>query len=263
MRNFEKLGKKIRKDILRLCFNAESGHIGGPLGAVELYLALYFLVLNEKSSFKNRDRVVISNGHYSALLYSILYQKGLISLKELNSFRIFKGIQGHPKKDESILIETSSGPLGEGLGQALGMAKLNLIENNPGYIYCLMGDGEQAEGSVWESCLLCNKLKVNNLTVIIDRNNKQIEGDTEDVLPLDSLKEKYIAFGFEVFEVDGHDILEISNILLASKKIKKSVCVICNTIFGKGVSFMEKNHIWHGKAISEELFNQAIKELND
>jgi transketolase len=148
MINFEKLGKKIRKDILRLCFKAESGHIGGPLGAVELYLSLYFLVLNERVKFNERDRVVISNGHYSALLYSILYQKGLISLKELNSFRIFKGLQGHPKRDESILVETSSGPLGEGLGQAIGIAKLNLIENNPGYVYCLMGDGEQAEGSV-------------------------------------------------------------------------------------------------------------------
>jgi len=148
MRNFEQLAKKIRKEILRLCYKAESGHIGGPLGAVELYLAIYFLVIDDKVKFGDRDRVVISNGHYSALIYSILYQKGLISLKELNSFRIFKGLQGHPKRDESILIETSSGPLGEGLGQALGIAKLNLIEKNPGYVYCMMGDGEQAEGSV-------------------------------------------------------------------------------------------------------------------
>jgi transketolase len=110
---------------------------------------------------------------------------------------------------------------------------------------------------------LCNKFKLNNLTVIIDRNNKQIEGDTEEVLPLGSLKDKYVAFGFDVFEVDGHDILEISNILKASKKINKPVCVICNTVFGKGVSFMEKDHVWHGKALNDELFNQAIKELND
>ena len=148
MKNFKKLGNKIRREILRLCFKAESGHIGGPLGAVEIYLALYFLVLREEGRFSDRDKVIISNGHYSALIYSILHQKGLISLKELNSFRFFKGLQGHPKKNIAIGVETSSGPLGEGLGQAIGIAKLNLIENKKGYVYCLMGDGEQAEGSV-------------------------------------------------------------------------------------------------------------------
>ncbi len=243
----KKLAQEIRKDIVRLCYQAGSGHIGGPLGSVEIYLALYFHIL------KPGDKVVVSNGHYSALLYSVLNKKGLISDEELETFRLLGGLQGHPHRDEKKGINITSGPVGEGLGQAVGMAQLTKQT-----IFCLMGDGEQAEGSVWEACLMASKMKTTNLVAIIDRNNCQIEGETAQVMPLGNLRKKYEAFGFAVREVDGHNIKKI---VKAVKLTNKPLCVIAKTVMGRGVSFMEKDYRWHGRVPNEEQYQQAMKEL--
>jgi transketolase len=244
------LAKEIRRDIIEMCFQAKSGHIGGPLGSVEIYLALYFHILEEG------DKVVVSNGHYSALLYSVLSKKGLIDSSELKTFRKMGGLQGHPKKDIDKGIETSSGPVGEGLGQAIGMAEVV-----DGQVFCLMGDGEQGEGSVWEACLLANKLN-SSVVAIIDRNNCQIEGHTKQVLPLQSLKKKYEAFNWKVWEVDGHNIKKLVKTIKLAKKYQGPSCIIADTVMGKGVSFMEKDYRWHGQIPSLEQYQQAIKELS-
>ncbi len=268
VKELESMCLEIRKTILEILCNAKSGHIGGPLGAVEQYVALYFGGILKYDSFDPdwdlRDRVVVSNGHYAPLLYTILAHAGYFDKSLLKTLRKFNSkLQGHPHRGELDGVENTSGPVGEGLSQAIGMAIACNMDKKNVQVYCLMGDGEQDEGNTWEAVMLAGKLKLENLTAIIDRNNIQIDGFTEDVMPLNSLKLKYESFGWHVLEVDGHDIKAIINALVRAKVIyDKPVLIICNTIPGKGVSFMENKYIWHGKAPNQEELELALKELN-
>jgi len=242
-----------------LC-NAKSGHSAGPLGAVEQYVALYFGGILKY----DLDKVVVSNGHYAPLFYSVLAYAGYFDKALLKDLREFGSpLQGHPVRGELEGILTTSGPLGCGLSQAIGMAIASNLDKKEAQIYCMMSDGEQDEGNIWEAVMLAGKLKLENLTAIIDRNNIQIDGFTENVMPLNSLKEKYASFGWKVLEVKGHDMKNIIDALVLAKKIyEKPVLIICNTIPGKGVSFMENKYMWHGKAPNLEEKEEALKELN-
>ena len=254
------LCKEIRKEIINITCNAKSGHTAGPLGAVEQYVALYFGGILKFDS----DRVVVSNGHYAPLFYTILSYAGFFEKSLLKTLRkIGSPLQGHPVRGELDGVLTTSGPLGCGLSQAIGMCIACKMDKKESQIYCMMSDGEQDEGNTWEGVMLAGKLKLENLTAIIDRNRIQIDGFTEEVLPLDSLKLKYESFGWSVLEIDGHDLKSIIDSLVLAKKIyEKPVLIICNTIPGKGVLFMEDKYSWHGKVVNQEEADLALKELN-
>ncbi len=261
------LANQIRQEIIKILLEAKSGHCAGPLGAVEQYVALYFSgILNhdpKNPDWEERDRVVISNGHYAPLIYTILAYAGYFNKKELLTLRkLGSFLQGHPHRLSLKGIETSSGPVGEGLSQAVGMALALKMDNKKSQVYCLMGDGEHDCGNTWEAILLAGKHQLDNLTVLIDRNGIQIDGFTEKVMPLEPLKEKYEAFNWKVLEVDGHNIKEIVYALSKAKSIfVKPVAIICHTIPGKGIDFMEWNYLWHGKAPNEKETEEALRQL--
>ncbi len=267
IKELEKLANSIRQDIIKMLMAAKSGHCAGPLGAVEQYLALYFGgILKYDANNPNwleRDRVVVSNGHYAPLVYAILAQAGYFSKEELKTLRkLGSRLQGHPHRLSVKGVETSSGPVGEGLSQAVGMALGLKLDGIKSQVYCLMGDGEHDCGNTWEAIMLASKYQLDNLTVMIDRNNIQIDGFTEKVMPLEPLKEKYEAFGWKVLEVDGHNIEEIIKALNKAKAIfVKPVAIICHTIPGKGVNFMEWEYRWHGKTPDLKEAEEALRQL--
>lgn len=262
------LCKTIRKEIIDMVYLAKSGHIAGPLSAVEQYVALYFgdvLRYNSKTpNWEARDKVVISNGHYAPLIYAILAHSDFISFDILKTFRNFNSIlQGHPNR-KIPGIETASGPVGEGLGQAIGMALASKLDKNPYQVYCFMGDGEQDEGSIWESVMFASKYKLDNLTCFIDRNQIQIDGFTEKVMPLNSLKKKYESFNWKVIEVNGHDLKAILNAINQSKYTSdEPVLIICNTTSGKGIPFIENQPEWHSKVITDDIYKKMLKQLDN
>lgn len=267
IRELEKLSFNIREDIIKILLEAGSGHCAGPLGAVEIYVSLYFSGILKHDPLNpfwpERDRVVISNGHYAPLIYIILAKAGYFPEEELKTLRkINSRLQGHPYRLSLPGIETSSGPVGEGLSQAVGMAlgfKMNKMKNQ---VYCLMGDGEQDCGNTWEAVMLAGKYQLDNLTAIIDRNSIQIDGFTEKVIPLEPLKEKYEAFNWKVLEVDGHNIEEIIKALKKAKSLfVKPVVIIAHTIPGKGVDFMEWEYLWHGKVPNIKEGELALNQL--
>jgi len=278
LQELEKLSQEIREEIIKMLLEAKSGHCAGPLGAVEQYVALYFggiLKYNpQEPNWSERDRVVVSNGHYAPLLYAVLAHAGYFeqsekkgnpyfSLEELKTLRKFGSrLQGHPHRLSLPGIETSSGPVGEGLSQAVGMAIGLKMDGLKSQVYCLMGDGEHDCGNTWEAAMLAGKHQLDNLTVIIDRNNIQIDGFTEKVMPLEPLKEKYEAFNWKVLEVDGHNIEELTKALNKAKSIfVKPVAIICYTIPGKGVNFMEWEYEWHGKTPNSQEVEEALRQL--
>lgn len=264
----KQLCQSFRKEIIDMVYNAKSGHTAGPLGAVEQYVALYFgdvLKYNPKNpKWEKRDRIVISNGHYAPLIYLVLAEAGFFDKQILKTFRNFESIlQGHPNK-KIPGIETSSGPVGEGLSQAIGICLASKLNKNPHQVYCLMGDGEQQEGSVWEAVMFAAKYKLDNLICLIDRNQIQIDGRTEDVMPIEPLKAKYESFNWNVIEVDGHNLKEIINAINKAKFINDNpTVIICNTLAGKGVSFIENKSEWHGKSISDDEYAKIQNELNN
>ena len=267
LEEMEKLAITIRQEIIEMLLEAKSGHCAGPLGAVELYVALYFSgILNYDSKNPNwdkRDIVVVSNGHYAPLLYITLAHAGYFPLDELKTLRkLGSRLQGHPYRLSLPGIETSSGPVGEGLSQAIGMAFGAKINKKKIQVYCLMGDGEQNCGNTWEAVMMAGKHQLDNLTAIIDRNNIQIDGFTENVMPLESLKEKYESFGWKVLEIDGHNIPEIIKSLNASKSVfVKPVVIIAHTIPGKGIDFMQWEYQWHGKSPDSKEAEEALRQL--
>ena len=269
LKEMEGLTITIRQEIIEMLLKAKSGHCAGPLGAVELYVALYFSgILNYDSknpNWEERDRVVISNGHYAPLVYAILAYAGFFSLEELKTLRkLGSRLQGHPHRLSLPGIETSSGPVGEGLSQAIGMALGAKMDKKKLQVYCLMGDGEQNCGNTWEAVMMAGKYQLDNLTAIIDRNNIQIDGFTENVMPLESLKEKYESFGWKVLEIDGHNIPEIIKTINASKSIfVKPVVIIAHTIPGKGVDFMQWEYQWHGKSPNSKQAEEALRQLRN
>ena len=266
----EKKANDIRQDIIKMIVEAGSGHPGGSLGMTDVFTALYFEVLKhdpKKPKWKDRDRLILSNGHIVPVRYAAMAHAGYFPKSKLKTLRKINSVlEGHPSYRVLPAVETSSGPLGEGLSQACGFAlaaKMDGKENDY-HIWCLTSDGEHQEGMTWEGAMLAAKYRLTNLTVVVDRNNIQIEGNTEDVMPLESLREKYESFGWHVIDMNGHDMEEIVSTLEEAKTIKsKPVCIIANTVPGKGVSFMEGKHQWHGKAPNAEEREKALKELKD
>ncbi|MFA5870973.1 MAG: transketolase [Candidatus Paceibacterota bacterium] len=257
---------RIRELIIESLLHAGSGHSAGPLGMADIFSALYFHVLthNPKDAiWEERDRVVLSNGHICPVQYATLALAGYFPIKELLTLRkIDSRLQGHPHRNSVPGIETTSGPLGSGLSQSIGMALALSLDKKRNRVYCMMSDGEHQEGNTWEAVMFAGKKKLSNLTAIIDRNNIQIDGFTEDTMPLEPLRKKYEAFGWNVIDVDGHNIEEfIYSVLEAQAVYEKPTAILAHTIPGKGVTFMERNYLWHGKAPNKVEAERAIKEI--
>lgn len=258
--------RHIRQLIISMLVEAKSGHPGGALGMADVFATLYFSVLNHRPDspgWDERDRVILSNGHINPVLYATLASTGYFPETELSTLRKFKSrLQGHPHRGSLPGIESTSGPLGLGLSQACGVAAALRLHNNPARVFCFLSDGEHNEGQTWEAYLFGAKEKLNNLTAIIDRNYIQIDGRTEDVMPLDSLVEKVMSFGWHVLEIDGHSHEQIFAALSTSKEDREQpTAVVCRTIPGKGVDFMENNYEWHGKAPSAQEGEDALRQL--
>ncbi len=256
----------LRKDIIEMLLKAGSGHAAGPLGMADVFAALYFSVLNHdpsKPDWEDRDRLVVSNGHIAPVMYAALAETHYFPKEWLSTLRqTGSPLQGHPNHLEVPGVETSSGPLGQGISQAVGMALAGKMDHKNYQVYCVMSDGEHDEGQAWEAIMTASKYKLHNLAVIIDRNNIQIDGFTEDIMPLDSIREKYEAFNWHVLEIDGHNIPAILDACNEAKSIfEKPVAIIAHTIPGKGVDFMEWKPDWHGKAPNKEEAKLALQEL--
>lgn len=256
----------IRQDIIAMLVSAGSGHSAGPLGMADVFTALYFEILKhepQNPKWEGRDRLVLSCGHICTVLYATMAEAGYFPKSELATLRkLGTRLHGHPHNLALPGIETSSGPLGQGVSQAVGMALSFRMSGMKNRVFLVMSDGEQQEGQVWEAVMLAGKEKLHNLTAIIDRNNIQIDGFTENVMPLDSLKEKYEAFNWHVLEVDGHNIQAIINAYREAEAIyERPTVIIAHTIPGKGVDFMENKYEWHGKPPKPEEAQVALQEL--
>ena len=256
----------IRQDIISMLVAAGSGHSAGPLGMADVFTALYFEVMNvdpKNPADPGRDRLVLSCGHICPVLYATLAERGYFSKDELRTLRQFDSrLQGHPHNLSLPGIETSSGPLAQGASQAVGMALGLRMDNARSRVYLVMSDGEQNEGQIWEAVMLAGKEKLHNLTAIIDRNNIQIDGYTEDVMPLEGLKAKYEAFNWHVIEVNGNDIRAVVTAYREAEAIyEKPTVIIAHTIPGKGVDFMEGKFEWHGKPPKVDEAKIALQEL--
>ena len=266
----ENLTVQVRRDILRMVHKVNSGHPGGSLGCTELFVVLYFNQMEYTLPFsmdgKNEDLFFLSNGHISPVFYSVLARKGFFPVKELNSFRLINSrLQGHPTTHEGLPgVRIASGSLGQGLSVAIGAALSKKLNNDPKTIYVLMGDGELQEGQNWEAIMFAAGKKIDNLIAIIDLNGKQIDGSTDDVLPMGSLKDKFIAFGWQVHEVEnGNSIPHLNKkIELAKSNLgsKKPIVLLMKTEMGNGVDFMMNTHAWHGKAPNDEQLSVALNQ---
>jgi transketolase len=251
---FEELELKandIRQSIIEMLIAAGSGHSAGPLGMADIFSALYFYILNHKPhdpAWEDRDRLILSNGHISPVRYAAMAHAGYFPLKELLTLRKFGSrLQGHPERLRLPGIETTSGPLGSGLGQACGIAYGARMDAKRFRTYCVMSDGEQEAGNTWESILFAGKNRLANLTAIMDRNNIQIDGFVENIMPLEPLKAKYEAFNWHVIEINGHEFPDIINAIEEAKAItQKPTLIIAYTIPGKGIEYMEGDYRWHG-----------------
>lgn len=256
-----------RCNVIKMIHCAKSGHPGGGLSSVDILTVLYEKVMKnfpewtKSSNHNQRDRFVLSKGHASASLYSVLAQRGYFPECELMGFRsLGSKLQGHPNTHIAG-VEVATGSLGQGLSMACGIAMALKLDKNPAHVFALLGDGELQEGSCWEALMSAPHNKLNNLTAIIDRNHLQIDGTTEKIKNIEPLADKLKAFNWQVVEIDGHDIKEIYEALENSKKADKPVAIIANTVKGKGVSFMENQCGWHGKAPCDEDCQRALEEL--
>lgn len=263
----ESKANEIRQDILTMLTKAGSGHSAGPLGMADIFTALYFHVLHHdpmRPSWKDRDRLFLSNGHIVPVRYVTMAHAGFIEKKELTTFRQFGSrLQGHPEVRILPALENTSGPLGDGSSQAVGAAYAAKMDGAPWHTYCVMSDGELEAGITWEAALFAAKNRLHNLTWIIDRNNIQIDGYTEDIMPIEPLHEKFASFGFTVLEIDGHNIREFIDACDRAKATWESpTVIIAHTIPGKGVGFMEADPAWHGKTPKDNAeLNAALRDL--
>ena len=267
VKELNQLCKENRQNIVKMVYNAASGHIGGSLSSVELLTVLFHKCMkaipqwHRSPEFDTRDRFVLSKGHVSPAYYSVLAQLGYLEKEELLTFRKFGSrLQGHPMP-VCPGVEVATGSLGQGLSIACGISLALKLDKNPANVFVLLGDGELQEGSVWEGFMNGAHHKLNNLVAIIDRNGLQIDGATENIKSLDPLNEKIKAFGWDVLEIDGHDIPTIYDAIEKAKANNNPTAIIANTIKGKGVSFMENNAGWHGKAPNKEEYEKAMQEL--
>ena len=267
------MASQVRRDIIRMVHAVNSGHPGGSLGCVELFLCLYHNVLRYNPDMfqmdgKGEDLFFLSNGHISPVWYSVLARSGHFPVSELATFRkIDSRLQGHPATEEGLPgIRVASGSLGQGLSVAMGAALAKRLNGDDRLVYVLMGDGELNEGQIWEAALFGPHHKVDNLIGIVDRNGKQIDGPTEEVLGLGDLSAKWAAFGWQVLEMDGNNIEDVLSTLAEAKGLTGKglpVVIIMNTIMGKGVDYMEDDHNWHGKAPNDELKDRALAQLKE
>ncbi len=247
----EETANRIRKSIITTLVEAGSGHSAGPLGMADIFTALYFHILNhnpKKPHWPDRDRLILSNGHICPVLYVTMAYAGYFPESELKTLRkINSRLQGHPHRGSPPGIENTSGPLGSGLSQSIGIALAAKLDNKRYRTYCLMSDGEHDEGNTWEAVMFAGKNKLSNLTAIIDRNNIQIDGFTENVMPLEPFRDKYESFGWHVIEINGHSFTAIISAVAEAQAIyEKPTAIIAHTIPGKGVSYMEGDYRWHG-----------------
>lgn len=256
----------MRQDLISMLLEAKSGHSAGPLGFLDVLATLYLHVLNhnpQDPKWEDRDRLFISHGHIAPVIYTVMAHAGYFPVEELKTLRkLGSRLQGHPHREALPGLESTSGPLGQGLSQAVGAGLAAKLDKKDYRIYCGVSDGENDEGQIWEAILLAGKYKLDNLTAILDRNNIQIDGFTEDVMPLEPVADKYRAFNWHVIEVDGHNIEEIANACEEAKAIhERPTMIIAHTIPGKGVDFMENKFEWHGKPPNKEEADKALDEL--
>ncbi len=262
----EETANFIRQDIVKMLLAAGSGHSAGPLGMADVFAAFYFHILNHNPRdphWPDRDRLVLSNGHICPVLYASLARSGYFPLEELKTLRkLGSRLQGHPHRSSLPGVETTSGPLGSGLSQAIGIALSAKLDKKKFRTYCLMSDGEQQEGNTWEAVMFAGKHRLSSLTAVLDRNNIQIDGFTEEVMPLEPLRAKYQAFNWNVLEVDGHNFAQIISAVAEAQAIyEQPTLIIAHTIPGRGVSFMERNYLWHGKPPKPDEAKIALHEL--
>ncbi len=255
-----------RELLIEMLTEAGSGHTAGPLGMADIFTAMYFHVLNhdpKNPMLEERDRLILSNGHITPIRYVVMAMAGYFPVEELKTLRkLGSRLQGHPERIMFPAVETTSGPLGSGLGQAAGYAYAARMDGKKFRTYCLMSDGEHEEGSTWESIMFAGKYKLSNLTAVLDRNNIQIDGMTESVMPLEPLKDKYEAFNWHVLEVDGHNIEQFVDAVEEAKAVyEKPTMIIAHTIPGKGIKEMEFDFNWHGKPPKPEEEQKFLSEL--
>lgn len=264
----ESICVKVRQHIIKMIFSAQEGHIGSSFSCVEILTALYFFVLNvrpNKPKWENRDRFILSKGHAAPTLYSILAMKGYFPIDELKNFRKYGSIlQGHPDMTRTPGVDMSSGSLGNGLACAVGMALFGKKKNKKYSIFVLVGDGETQEGIVWEAAMTASHYNLDNLIVIQDNNGLQINGAVSEIMKIDNICERWSSFGWEVSEVDGHDLEALTKLVseLKSKKNGFPKLIIANTIKGKGIDFMENTKEWHSKIPNSKEYNKGIEILN-
>jgi transketolase len=261
---------EIRKNVIEMLVEAGSGHTAGPLGMADIFTLFYFHILRydpRNPLWEERDRLVLSNGHICPILYATMAQAGYFPLEELKTLRKFGArLQGHPHREYLPYVENSSGPLGEGLSQAVGMALSDKMDkkDKERFIYCFMSDGELDEGNTWEAIMFAGKNKLDNLIAIVDRNNIQIDGKTDEVMPLNPLSKKWEAFNWNVLEVAGHDFQKLNETIEKAKKTKeKPTVIIAYTIPSKGIKEWEGDYHWHGKPPTKEEGEKALQELEE
>ena len=274
-RNIEKLetiASQVRRDIVRMVHNVQSGHPGGSLGCTEYFVAMYFHILRHNKNFApdgiGEDLFFLSNGHISPVWYSVLARSGYFPLEELNTFRkIDSRLQGHPATEEDLPgVRVASGSLGQGLSVALGAAQAKKLNNDPNWVYVLMGDGEQDEGQVWEAAMYGAHHKVDNIIATIDYNKQQIDGPTDDVMHLGDLKAKWEAFGWKVLESNGNDLKNLIDTIKEAQSLAGNGVPVLNlmrTEMGYGVDFMMGSHKWHGVAPNDEQLAEALAQLEE
>lgn len=262
------IAKKSRIITLKMIFLAQSGHSGSSLGLAEILVCLYFNIMNinpENPNWGERDRLILSKGHACPILYTMLALRGYFTIGNLRSLRRINSIlQGHPDLKKTPGIDMTTGSLGAGLSIGVGMALSAKLDKKDYKVFVIMGDGEINEGTVWEAAMAANKFKLNNLIGILERNHLQLDGNTEEIMPLEPLNKKWLAFNWDVIEIDGHNVSQIIMSLNKAKKSKnKPTLIISHTIKGKGVSFMENRCEWHGKVPDAKELKQAIYELKE
>lgn len=262
------MANTIREDIIRMLEHAKSGHSAGPLDLADIFASLYFNVMNydpKNPSWEDRDIFLLSNGHCVPVQYATMARAGFFEVEELMTLRKFGSrLQGHPERTKLPGLENTSGPLGSGLSQAAGIAYVmkNIDPQPHRWVYTVMGDGELNEGNIWEAAMFAGKNKLHNLIGLVDRNNIQIDGNTEDIMPLEDLRGKWESFGWHVQEIDGHNVESIIDAYsMARAIIEKPSVIIAHTIPGKGVPFMEYDYHWHGAPPNSEQAKEALKKL--
>ena len=266
LKDLEFMANTLRADVIKMVSGAGSGHIAGPLDMAEIFTAFYFHILSHdprKPQWPDRDRLILSNGHICPIQYAALAHAGYFKVEELKTLRqLGTRLQGHPHRGVLPGIETTSGPLGSGISQAAGVALAARLDNKKWRTYCLTSDGEHNEGNSWEGVMFAGKNRLSNLTVVVDRNNIQIDGFTENIMPLEPFRDKYESFGWHVLEIDGHSFEEIIAAIAEARAIyEKPTCIIAHTIPGKGVDFMENDYLWHSKPFKPGEAEKALGEL--